>query len=246
MIPHHAWTATQKEAAPHKKEVHIWRIFAPKYRSIIPQLQSVLNEEERARAEKFHFDQERELYKVAHSALRLILCDYAQLPPKELAFTLNDYGKPELAESPLQFNLSHSGDLVLIAFAAETSLGIDVEKIDEKRAKMDLARRFFSSGEIVQLGQLQNGNFIEGFFNTWTRKEAYIKARGAGLSVPLDSFTVSLMPGEPAELIEDKVHCKAPEEWTLRHITAHDGYAAALAVEGKDVELKLFDWLAPF
>ncbi|KAA3647731.1 MAG: phosphopantetheine-protein transferase [Chloroflexi bacterium] len=241
----HEWIPSQREAIPHKNEVHVWRISVPKFREIIPQLQPVLNEEERTRADRFHFDKDQESYIIAHSVLRLLLGGYAQLPSEEIEFTVNNYGKPQIVDNSLQFNLSHSGDFVLIAIANSLILGVDVEKIHTRRAKIVLAKRFFSPLEFDHLMQLASGDFVQGFFNTWTRKEAYIKAIGAGLSIPLDSFTVSLKTDSPVELIEDSVNTNAPGEWTLKHIKVNDDYAAALAVKCKEVELKLFDWLGP-
>lgn len=245
MNPLQAWSPSYEEKISNNNEVHIWRIFVPKYRKIIPQLRPVLNDEERAREEKFHFDKDRESYILAHSVLRLLLSGYTQLLPGEIEITESDYGKPQVVDNSIQFNLSHSGNLVMIAFGTNMLLGIDVEKIDSKRAKIDLAKRFFSPLEFGQLIQLDKGDFVQGFFNAWTRKEAYIKARGAGLSIPLDSFSVSLKPDDPAELIEDKEHFNAPDEWTFKHIKVHDDYTAALAIECKEVEQKFFDWVAP-
>ena len=163
MNPVHEWKSSQKEAYPRKNETHVWRIFVHKYRETIPQLRSVLHAEEHARANKFHYKKDRDSYIIAHSTLRFLLGGYTQTQPVDLKIEANDYGKPQIAESPLQFNLSHSGDLALIAFADQTPLGIDIEKIDPKRAKQDLAKRFFSPIEINQLDQLEKGILFRAF-----------------------------------------------------------------------------------
>ncbi len=167
------------------------------------------------------------------------------MPPEEIAFDYNKYGKPTLAQTvgdqSLKFNMSHSGKLALYAFARHRELGIDVEWI--KRRLNDagqIAERFFSAAENNVLHALPESLKQEAFFNCWTRKEAYIKARGMGLSLPLDQFDVTLRPGEPARLLATRDDPRQASRWTMQALDPGKDYIAAVLVEGDGWEMKCF------
>jgi 4'-phosphopantetheinyl transferase len=145
-------------------------------------------------------------------------------------------------EYKLEFNLSHSGNYVLIVVAEEHKVGIDVEKIRPDMENESIANRFFSSREVSELMAVPPEQRKLAFFNCWTRKEAYIKAQGLGLSLPLDSFDVSLTPNEPVILRATRPDANEASRWTLVSLEFDSNYAAALAVEGKDFKLRLWDW----
>ena len=169
------------------------------------------------------------------------------MPPQQLRFDYTPFGKPhlatDLAQRPVQFNVSHSGELLLIAIVAGRAVGIDVEQIRTDLEVEAIAVHFFSSNEQRVLAKLPGALQVGAFFDCWARKEAYIKARGEGLSLPLDQFDVSLMPGEEARLIETRPDPAEAQRWSLASLDVAEGYKAALAVEGAGWTLNCWDWL---
>jgi 4'-phosphopantetheinyl transferase len=237
-----AWVAPPEQLTLLDDEVHVWRASLTRTPSELQSLSSLLAPDEISRAQRFHFERDRASFIVARARLRTILAAYLKLNPAQLQFSYSPHGKPALnnAEGPdeLRFNLSHSHALALYAVTRNREIGVDVEYIRADFANEEIAARFFSNTEIATLRALPTGQRTESFFNCWTRKEAYIKARGEGLSFPLDRFDVSLIPGEPRATLN--VH-EAPFEaarWSLQTLTPEDGYAAAIAVEGHDWNLK--------
>ncbi|MDT5062756.1 MAG: 4-phosphopantetheinyl transferase [Acidobacteriota bacterium] len=239
------WAAPPEQLTLLDDEVHVWRASLPRTTTKPPQLQSLytlLSPDEVSRAERFHFERDRASFIVARGMLRTILAVYLKLHPAQLQFRYNAYGKPALdgdeASSGLRFNLAHSHELALYAVTRNREIGIDVEYIRADFAGDEIAERFFSSTEIATLRKLSLEQRTEAFFNCWTRKEAYIKARGEGLSFPLDRFDVSLIPGE--EPLTLNVHQASSEtaRWTLQSLMPEDGYVAAMAVEGDGWNLR--------
>ena len=178
--------------------------------------------------------------------LRTILGHYLKMRPGQLRFRYSYYGKPYLAEEDnredLRFNLSHSGDLVLIAVTRGRDVGVNIERIRQDVLDEGIAERFFSQLEVATLRSLPADLQAGAFFNCWTRKEAYIKARGEGLSLPLDKFDVSLAPGEPARLLETRIGSEETSDWSMQELAVGAGYAAALVVKGCDRQLKCLRW----
>jgi 4'-phosphopantetheinyl transferase len=136
----------------------------------------------------------------------------------------------------------NSGDWILIALSLGRTLGVDVERKKEDMATEEIAARFFSPIECSALAALPAAMRCEAFFSCWTRKEAYLKARGDGLSLPLDQFDVAFVPGAEPRLIETRHDPAEAHRWTLNALQVGRDYAAALAVEGADWELKCWDW----
>jgi 4'-phosphopantetheinyl transferase len=183
--------------------------------------------------------------------LRTILAAYEHQPPSELRFETTDSGKPALACSGpgerLEFNLAHSGNLALLAVARDRIVGIDVERWNADMAHLDVAARCFSAAECDALRALSGApeRIVEGFFSAWTRKEAYLKATGRGVSRGLDHFDVSLAPGEPAALIADREDGDAPSRWAMIALAAGAEYSAALVTAAPAGEIALLDAPAP-
>lgn len=195
-----------------------------------------LAEDERTRANRFHFDQHRRHFVVARGFLRVLLARYLNTTPEAVRFAYGPYGKPILdRESSLRFNASHSGDWAVYGFIRDHEVGIDVEQIKEDFGTEGIAERFFSPGEVQTLSALPEAEKAAAFFRCWTRKEAYIKAIGSGLSHPLDSFDVTLAPGQPAAL------SRVEELWSLFDLDVAPGYAGALAVESSGHRLHRFE-----
>lgn len=222
--------------APGRDEVHVWRITLDQPAAVTHALRGILGAGEARRANHSASERARIRFVVARGALRVILGQYLGIAPADLRFAVNEHGKPTLPNRPgwpnLTFNVSHSGDLALIAVAQERAVGVDVERIAAGRTPMAIAARFFSPAEITALCSLPADQQIIGFFNCWTRKEAYLKARGKGLALPLDQFDVSLKPGEPAALLATRDDPSEASRWSLQTIEPGPGYVAALAVEG--------------
>ena len=218
-------------------DVDIWLVSLPDNGKVASAYAESLSPEESQRAARFFFDRDRARFTVAHVALRDILARYAGADRASLVIQEADGGKPFLATHPaIRFNLSHSGSFAMIAVARERELGVDIECIKEERSSDDIARRFFAPAEVSALMAMPVERRATAFFACWTRKEAYIKARGQGLRIPLDSFEVSL--GEPAELLKaiDK------ERWSMFSLEAPSGYAAALVAEPAEWRVRQFEW----
>jgi 4'-phosphopantetheinyl transferase len=231
----------------HGEEVHVWRAALARSAGEVGALKRLLSEDELRRAERFHFQHDRSSFVVARGTLREILSLYVGLPPRLLRFCYNAFGKPKLIDAPgetgVRFNLSHAGGLALYAVAVGREVGVDVEVVREGVPCEELAEKFFSRRERAALLALPAGDRRRAFFECWARKEAYIKARGMGLSLPLDSFDVSLAPGEPAALLSARDARLGAACWSLRELAAGPGYAAAVAVEGGGWRLRC--WHGP-
>ncbi len=228
-------------------EIHVWRAHLGLDRERLERLAKTLSSDEQTRAARFHFARDRDHYIAGRGLLRSILGNYLATEPGQLRFSYNPYGKPEL-QSPansgaLQFNLAHSRGLALYAFTRRRQIGIDVEMIRPDFATEEIAARFFSPAEIAVLRALPREVQPVAFFNCWTRKEAFIKARGMGLSLPLDQFVVAFAPGESPALVSAADDPQAAEHWAIAALEPGNGYAAALAVEGRNWKLKCWDGL---
>lgn len=275
-------------------EVHIWRAAQAVEPPVLSRLHALLDPAEKARAERFVFQRDRDRFIVAHGILRELLAAYIGCAAAEIGFDYGPQGKPSLkssrfdcaesrlrtANSParfdradesrldrsettsldgteasrldrpetnssVRFNMSHSQGLAAFAFAHNRELGIDVELIRPDFGGEGIAKRYFSRDEVAELMSLAPEIRAEAFFLCWSRKEAYIKARGQGLQIPLTSFAVSLTPGAPERLRADDA-----SRWELRSFQPKEGYAGAVIAEatgtspaeGHSLSLRFFDW----
>ena len=241
-----SWLTPQDHPLLAKDEVHIWLARLDQWEPEAQYFLASLSPDERRRAERFHFQQHRVRFITARYILRTLLGRYLQLKPEQLRFDYNAYGKPSLAggedQTALRFNLSHAHELALYAFARDREVGLDLEYIRHDFACEEIAEHFFSDREVAALRALPANQRREAFFNCWTRKEAYVKALGEGLSVALDGFDVSLAPGEPAALLSVRDKTEQWLHWSLRELTPGAGYVAAVAVEGGGWKLKCWQW----
>jgi 4'-phosphopantetheinyl transferase len=226
--------------------VHVWRVSLDESPSQVALFQNTLDDDERSRADRFYFSRDRERFVVARGVLRALLGRYLDRSPESLSFTYSSHGKPALAsesgDDAIRFNLSHSQETALYAVTRNRELGVDLEFIRCNLETEQIAQRFFSRSEIAALLALPLALRKYAFFLCWTRKEAYIKARGEGLSMSLDQFAVSLIPGEPAVLLNTQPDPDEALGWSLRNLTPASGYAAALAVKGHDWALSCWQW----
>ena len=232
-----------------RDEVHVWRATLHHTPAQVRNFRESLAADEQARAAQFYFEKDRNHFIVARGVLRAILGRYLNRPPECLSFCYSSYGKPALAGEPdlnaIRFNLSHSHGVALYAVTRGRELGIDLERIRSGLAVAQIAGRFFSQREIAMLQALPAGMQNQAFFRCWARKEAYIKARGEGLSFPLDQFDVSLAPGEPGIVVSASRDPSEATRWSLQELTPAPGYAAAVAVEGHDWRLTCWQWPDP-
>lgn len=222
-------------------EIHIWRATLNLSGGDLERLRSVLSPDEQERAVRFRFAEHQRRFIAARGILRDILSRYVRRQPAELEFCYSRFGKPALAGDPcetqIRFNLSHCSDLAVYAIARDREVGIDLELVRPEMAGEHIAKRFFSPREVSTLLALPLPLQPEAFFNCWTRKEAYVKALGMGLQVPLESFDVSLAPGEPAALLGS-----AGSRWALRAFEPAPAYVAAVAAEGDDWHTRTWQW----
>jgi 4'-phosphopantetheinyl transferase len=242
-VLHQTWRQPSEELPWPHDEVHVWRAALAWPEAATHRLAQWLAADERDKMERFRFEKDRRRYLVGRGLLRTLLGRYLDLTPQELRFETAAAGKPHLAsgQGQLQFNLAHSGEYVLIAIADGRAVGIDVEEVHDDFDVDQVAVHFFSADEQRDLGTFTGRAKIEAFYNCWTRKEAYLKAHGAGLSFPLDQFDVSLRPGEPARLMATRPDPAEARRWQLSGLDVADGYKAALAVEGKGCTLRFWD-----
>ena len=171
----------------------LWLDQAP---GICAALERVLSTDERERAARFVFERDRRHFIVCRGTLRVAVGEYLDMDPSAVRFTYGPLGKPALADDAgLAFNVSHAAGFALLAFARKAPIGVDVESLNRQIDAEQLATRFFSADEANDLLTVPVSQRVEAFFNCWTRKESYIKAIGDGLTVPLDSFSVTFAPG---------------------------------------------------
>ncbi len=222
-------------------EIHIWLAEAGPLEPCLGRLEATLDDLERARCERFRFEKDRIAFLLGRGVLRCLLGRYLGLRPERLRFAVAAHGKPFLEAGPgeptLRFNLSHSDEVVLLGLGTEARFGVDVERIHPRASLEQIARRFFSPREVAALRGLAPELKTRAFFSCWTRKEAYVKALGEGLSHPLKSFSVSLAPDEPAALLESSSG-RAGESWWLEDVSPAPGYAGAVASEGPRPSLR--------
>lgn len=245
MAPSHAdWLLPDGPPSLADDEVHAWRIALDLPEALLADLAALLSPAERERAERFYFPRHRRRYIVSHGLLRAILALYVGCDPAELVFCHGMYGKPALPPTlgtDVRFNLSHSGEGALVGVARGREIGIDVEEVRPMADLEQLAARFFAPREAAALTAIAEALRAEAFFHCWTRKEAYIKACGEGMSRPLDQFVVSLLPGEPARLLEVTDNPAETALWSLRELAPWPGYVGCVAVTGQSPRISCFD-----
>jgi 4'-phosphopantetheinyl transferase len=246
------YTSSDKTSAQHvtlaTDAVHVWQVDLRVVGQYIPRLETALSPDEVARAARFRFPEHRKRLIVTHGVLRDILSRYLDVPTAQLTFSTNPYGKPVLSAPEntwLQFNLSHSGDLVLFAVTRDHPIGIDVEHIAPPDNFAQLVEQFFSENENAAFLALPESKRAVAFFAGWTRKEAYVKALGTGVSLPLDHFDVTMDPDAPARLLADRHHPHHIETWTLLSFAPAPTYIAALAIPILRPTLTLYQWIFP-
>ncbi len=215
-------------------DVHVWRVALEVHEGVARQFEDSLAPDEQLRADRFEFAQDRRCFLVRRGMLRAVLGWYLGTRPERLRFECNPYGKPSLARQtsvrPIRFNLAHSADLAVIAVTHGREVGVDIERLDTHFDSLKIAERFFSPREAAALRGRSPSARTQAFLHCWTRKEAYLKARGVGVTWPLDRVEVSVSPGHAALLNV----CDDPAElsrWSVQDLNPEPGYVGALVVE---------------
>ena len=226
---------------PSESEVHVWSLWIPDVRGQIRDISRSLSEEERARGARFVREEDRERFGLSHGLLRELLGAYLGVDGATLPFQANAWGKPALVPRErwpaLRFNMAHSGEAILYGVGIGREIGVDVEKIKDDFDFLELARSQFSPEEWLELSGMGGGVAArEAFFRCWTRKEAYLKARGEGLAEGLGHFSVALRPGQKPMIFRSAG--EEPLDWTMSDLEVFHGYASALVAAGRDLQVK--------
>jgi 4'-phosphopantetheinyl transferase len=226
--------------SPGPGEVHVWYVFSDQVRDprLLGQYEKTLSPDERERRDRFAFERDRHQFLVTRGMLRTLLGGYLGIEPSSCAFMLNPYGRPSLTTGDLHFNVSHTKGLVAVAFAREPEIGIDVEDLERRAVDADLPRRFFSPAEVEALESLPEAERASRFFDYWTLKEAYIKARGMGLSLPLDGFSMLIGDGAPRIAFTSSID-DDQARWQFAQFDIGPRHRLAVAVHRKEADLAI-------
>lgn len=239
------WSPGPAAPALAEGEVHLWRVCLTASDTALARFRERLGSEELGRVDRFIFPEHRRRSLIARVALRDVLARYAGRAPEKLEFEVAPGGKPYLSapsgRSEVQFNMTHSGELMLVAVTVRRELGVDVEQLRDRVARDRLAERYFAPQEAAELRSLPEAERREAFFRCWTRKEAYMKALGKGLALPLRSFCVPVRAGAPMRITTADEPCGVAR-WTLHDLTPAEGFVGALVVEGAVAALRCHGW----
>ena len=227
--------------------VHVWHLDLDCPPVDAASLAKILSPDEIRRAEAFQFEQLRLRFVVGRGLLRVLLADYLGVAPETVAFTYGSHGKPELkADSTgteTAFNLTHTDSVALIAISLNRRVGVDCERVRFLDDMHQIAEKFFSPAENRMLDRLPDAKFLTAFYRCWTRKEAFVKAMGEGLSYPLNHFTVSIEASESPCRVEFPEAASEPYAWFVYSLPVASSYLGALAVEGPITALYQWRWL---
>jgi len=229
-------------------EVHVWSAVLERPPGEAASLRALLSADELERVARIHCPKTRVEFAVGRGLLRTLLASYLDTEAARLRFALGPAGKPELCEpagTGLHFNVTHSHGLALYAVSRRSPVGVDVEHVRPLSNYLGLAERYFSPHEVEVLYCLPDHHRAEAFFHAWTRKEAFLKARGVGLSYGLERVEVTLGPAEPARLIRLDGEERPASRWSLHNLRPAPGFIGALAVEDHDFRLVCRDWPLP-
>ncbi len=224
-------------------EIHLWWTNFNVSEEDLDILRGYLTASERDRWMNFRFSLKRNQYEISRAVLRCVLSRYLDQDPASIQISTTHQGKPYLVkDTGLYFNLAHAADHAVIAVGHVKKLGVDLEEVNQDRNVENLARRVFSQLELEEYLSLPVEKRTAGFFNGWTRKEAYLKAMGVGIGASLREFAVSLAPEKPPKLIWVKGQPVEPQCWSIQHLERHPGMIGALAVRQIDIQWKEFDF----
>jgi len=235
-----SWAQPPTELPALEASVHVWAVRLDDASVDLERGHDLLSPDERERAARFIFERDRRRYLVAHIALHEILSRYLPIEPAHLSFDLGPNGKPKLHQaltpSGIEFNLSHSNEMALLAVAHGQEVGVDVEYVREKFEFQEVAERFFTAKEVAAMQSLPSTLQRQAFFKCWTSKEAFLKAKGTGLSGALDEVEISLGSDEQV-----RIAANVPI-WWLFELDPSGGYEAALVVASARALIRCYQW----
>jgi len=230
--------------APGAGQVQVWLVQRPELAGDLARLQGFLSEDELLRGNRLLARDRRDRFFAGRGILRELLSRYLGEEPGKIRLSEGEFGKLHLSDhleaDSLSFNLSHAGDCLLLAFAVGCEIGCDLELVRQDLSFAAMARRYFSAREQEELFSLPEEGQIDAFYRCWTRKEAYLKGTGTGFSYPSNSFDISLLPQEPAALLAHRGSPGETARWSIKDIAVPKGFCAALAVEGRHPQIKVF------
>jgi 4'-phosphopantetheinyl transferase len=243
-VPDDAQMSLVRAVPPLDDDLHLWKIDLDVSASARDALAATLSADERQRAARFKFDLHRHRFITGRGVLRALLASYLESDPGRIGFTYGPFGKPALADDQhrVRFNVSHAGPLVLIGITRMGEIGVDLERRTGGVDYLSIAQHYFSRTEIADLETLPADQQQDGFLNCWTRKEAFIKARGEGISLPLDRFAVSLRPDAAPAILWSSDGMADVGRWDIRAVDVDANHVAALAVERPCGAAILRDW----
>lgn len=235
-----SWPSPAAKLPALEQSVHVWAVGLGDESVDLERAREVISLDERERAERFIFERDRRRYLVAHGALHAILSRYLKIDTAILRFNIGSNGKPKLpsthAPSGVDFNLSHSNEMALLAVTHGREVGVDVEYVNEQFEFQEVAERFFTASEVAAMRSLPNELQRQAFFKCWTSKEAFLKAKGTGLSGKLDEVEISLTTERRVQ-----IHASVPG-WSLAELAPGSGYEGALVVEGPLMPVHCYLW----
>lgn len=241
-----SWNAPPTQHLLSGKDVHIWRAGLDLPIKGVQELKEKLSIDERIKSEHFRFERDRSQFIAARGILRLILGRYLGVEPSTIRFCYEKHGKPRLhkafATTDIQFNLSRSEGLALYVFTRGHDVGVDIEYMREISEMEQIVERFFSIKDRVFFGTLPASEKQDSFFHWWTRKEAFVKATGDGLSYPLDAFDAALAEEESIESLGILGRAKEGTRWSMWDVTPAEEFAGAVAVEGRGWDVRYWQW----
>ena len=241
------WEQAQAAAAAgagalDEEDVHLWLLPLDAPPRPFGELAAALDPDERRRASRFHFARDRRRFEAGRGLLRFLIGSYTDTAPDAVRFGYGPQGKPFLlgvaGAASLGFNIAHSAGWALLGVTRGCAIGVDLEAVREVPELEDIARRNFAPGEMESLLRLSPARRTEGFLACWTRKEAYVKALGGGLSVPLERFEVSLDPDGSAELLSVDGSAAVAAVWSLWGFRPLAGFWGAVAVQGQNLNVR--------
>ena len=242
------WIIPEKPTPLKLNEVHVWSAKLSCSQMQRERFYQTLSTDEKERSARFHFDKDRFDYIVGRGILRQLIGTYKKIDPSKIVFDYGKHGKPRITDAlqtsggQLEFNVSHSHGMALFAFAIDRELGVDIEQIRPLSDGHSIAERFFSKSEYEKFASVPPSLQSQAFFNCWTRKEAFIKAIGDGLTYPLDGFAVTLTPGVPAKLLHINENVSEAAKWDLRSLEPKEKYVGAIIAQGDQWQLTQLRW----
>jgi 4'-phosphopantetheinyl transferase len=235
MLDFFPWLLTPKWPALAENELHLWRASLDISPELLDRFEKTLSTAEKDRADKFLVTHARERFIAGRGILRDLLAAYLEIEPRNVDFSYGDQGKPALSpthKSEIRFSVSHSQSMALFAIGESSEVGVDIETVKTNFKGMEIASHFFSEEEIAALAKLPPEVQVSAFFSCWTKKEAYVKARGQGLSIPLRSFTVNF--ADSKQLLKDEQGAV----WSCFGLEPAAGFLGAVVVAGENWRVK--------